>query len=179
MTVYDLTLRLDVIGYLTEEQQDALYEATGGDVGIEDGPRGIFLSLEREALSLSAAITSAVRDVERRVPGLRVIGIGQEDGVTLADIAQRTGRSCESVRLYAAGKRGPTGFPAPDWTSPGGQRFYSWAEVASWLRDVLGLEVDVPSFEVRLANEVLRTRRDLGAADEQTRAEFGRLLVDA
>jgi hypothetical protein len=39
--------------------------------------------------------------------------------------------------------------------------------------------VEVPPFEVQLANEVLRTRKDLGAADEQTRAEFGRLLVDA
>ncbi len=178
MTVYDFTLRLDVLGYLTEDQTEAIYESTGGDVGIEDGPRGVFISFDREAPSLPAAIASAVRDVER-VPGMRVIGVGQDDDVTLADIAQRTGRSYESVRLYAAGKRGPGGFPAPDWTSPGGERFYSWTEVASWLRDRLSVDVVVPPFELRLADEVLRTRRDLGAADEQTRAEFGRLLVDA
>ena len=178
MTVFDFTLRLGLTGYLAEELQDAIYEAAGGDVGIEDGPQGVFVSLEREAPSLSAAITSAVRDMER-VPGMRVVGVGQDDGVTLADVAQRVGRSYESVRLYAVGKRGPGGFPVPDWISPGGERFYSWAEVASWLRDKAGLPVEVPPFELRLADEVLRTRRDLGAADEETRADFGRLLVGA
>lgn len=178
MTVYDFTLRLDRVGYLTEEQMEAICEAAGGDIGIEDGPRGVFISFDREAPSLPAAITSAVRDVEK-VPGVRVMGVRQEDGVTLADIAQRAGRSYESVRLYAAGKRGPGGFPAPDWTSPGGERFYSWTEVASWLRDKLGLPLEAPPFEFRLADEVLRARKDLDAADPQTRAEFGRLLVDA
>lgn len=178
MTVYGFTLRLDLAGYLSEDQMEAIRESTGGDVGIEDGPQGVFIAFDREAASLSAAITSAVRDVER-VPGMRVMGVGQGDGVTLADIAHRAGRSYESVRLYAAGQRGPGGFPAPDWTSPGGERFYSWTEVASWLRDRLSVDVVVPPFELRLADEVLRTRRDLGAVDEQTRAEFGRLLVDS
>lgn len=178
MTEYDFTLRLDRTGHLTEDQIDAITEATDGDASIEDGPRGVLISFDREAPSLPAAIISAVRDVET-VPGMRVAGVTEEDGVTLADIAKRAGRSYEAVRMYAAGKRGPGGFPAPDWTSPGGERFYSWTLVGAWLRDAIGVDVDVPPFELRLADEVLRARKDLEAADEDTRAQFGRLLVDA
>lgn len=125
----------------------------------------------------SAAISSAVADVEK-VPGVRVVGVAQEEGVTLADIARRVGRTRESIRLYAAGKRGPGGFPSPDWVAPSGERFWSWFEVATWFRDVLGQDVAVPPHELLTADRVLQARAALAEeTNEQDRAQLSRLLA--
>ncbi len=73
-----------------------------------------------------------------------------EDLVTLKEIAARTRRTYESVRLLAAGRRGPGGFPGP--MSAQGWTLYSWTQVSQWLtrhypstvqdRDLLTLEHD-------------------------------------
>jgi hypothetical protein len=105
MNSYEFTLVLDGAGYLPEDTIDALCEAAGGDVGIEHGPRGVFVTVARGAGSLAAAIARTVTDLEA-VPGTTVVGVAQDDGVTLAEIARRLGRSREFVRLHAAGKRG-------------------------------------------------------------------------
>jgi hypothetical protein len=85
----------------------------------------------REAPSLVDAIVQAVHEVESLGHlGLRVVGIHCEDLASLRDIAQRVGRTYESVRLLAVGKRGPGGFPAP--LSTGQWALYSWAEVSAW-----------------------------------------------
>lgn len=177
MTSYDFTLRLDRYGYLTDDEITALDEATGGDSTIEDGPDGVFVAIGREAASLAAAIASAVADVEK-VPGMRVIGVEQDDGVTLADIARRVGRTRESVRLYATGKRGPGNFPAPDWVASSGERFWSWIEVAGWFHVRLGADVPVPPHELLTADRLLAARAALAEeTDEDARAELAKLLA--
>ncbi|MFB9726890.1 hypothetical protein [Haloechinothrix salitolerans] len=52
----------------------------------------------------------AVRQVEAL--GLAVVGLHTDDLVSLKEIAQRTGRSYEGVRLLATGRRGPGGSAA-------------------------------------------------------------------
>ena len=101
-----------------EAQADALYAAFH-DGSIMTGAGGPEIEVTRQAGSWFDAIISTVRDVEG-VPGLRATGAGQEDLVSLLDIAHRAHRSREAVRLWAAGKRGPGGFPAPAWRSPSG-----------------------------------------------------------
>jgi hypothetical protein len=90
------------------------------------------------------------------------------------------------VRLWATGQRGPAGFPAPEWTSPSGERFWSWAEVARWLNDEHGVIVEVEPDEIRWADAILVARnaaatalRALAAAPEQFRREFAPILGSA
>jgi hypothetical protein len=176
---YEFTLRID--REVTEDEADALY-GVFSDGSIMTGEDETLIEFTRDAPGWAEAITSAIRDVES-VPGLRVTGAGQEDLVSMPDIARRSKRSREAVRLWAAGQRGPGGFPEPAWQSPGGERFWSWSAVARWIRDSLNLAVEVEPDEIRLADEVLKARqavteahRILGEADEATRRELGPLL---
>ena len=163
MPVFDFTLRLSRMP--DDGQIEALYEAGCDDGTFSVGPEGAAAEFHREATSWAHALGSAVRDIET-VPGLVVVGAGQDDQVTMLDIARRAGRTREAVRLWATGKRGPGGFPVPSWTSPGGERFWSWPEVARWLRDARGVTVgDEMPEEIWWADAILKTR----LAEEEAR----------
>lgn len=183
MTTYEFTLQLD--REVTEDEADALYGAFD-DGSIITGDGGTAIEFTREAPSWTEAFITAISDIEGAVPGLRVTGAGQEDLVSALEIAHRTGRSREAVRLWAAGKRGPGGFPAPAWESPGGERFWDWGDVARWARDRMNLAVEVVPDEVRIVDEVLKARQAMAeaqqilrATDDVTRRRLKPLLEDA
>ena len=116
---------------------EALYE-----VGCRDalfGSRGpVHLGeFDREAPSLAEAVTSAIEQVES-VPQLRVLRVEPDEFVSASAIAERTGRTRESVRLLVEGKRGPGGFPAPVAWVDAKTRLWRWSDVARWLSDALG-----------------------------------------
>jgi len=178
MNIYEFTLRID--REVNAQEVEALYGVFhDGSVMTGDGQTEI--EFIREAPTWAHAIGSAVRDVER-VPGLVVAGAGQEDLVSAADIAHRARRSKEAVRLWAAGSRGPGDFPRVAWQSPSGERFWSWSEVARWIRANLNLAVDAGPDELRWADEVLKARQAIADAnrildeDEDMRQHFGPLL---
>src|SRR6266851_455951 len=178
MEVFDFVLRLNCMP--DDEQIEALFDAGCGDGIFSGGPSGAVAEFHREAESWAHALGSAVAQIET-VPGLLVIGAGHDDQVAMLDIARRAGCTREAVRLWAAGKRGPGGFPAPTWTSPGGERFWSWPEVAAWLHNARGMEVDVVPDEIQWADDILTDRlrrmeaeRTLAAADPAFRREFSR-----
>lgn len=179
MNTYEFTLRVD--REVTEDEAEALYGAFD-DGSVTTGPGSAEIEFAREAPGWAEAIGSAVRDVES-VSGLIVTGAGQEDLVSIPDIAHRAQRSREAVRLWAAGKRGPGGFPAADWQSPGGERFWSWTKVARWIRENLNLAVEGAPEEIRWADEILRARQAVADAhrildqDEGMRRQFGPLLA--
>lgn len=159
----------------SENELDALFEA-----GCDDStPEGELIHFDREGRSLAAAIASAVRDVEK-VPGLEAVGVVRDDAVTLLDIARRTQRTYESVRLLAAGQRGPGRFPEPRLVTTGGERVWDWPDVAAWLRDELGQQVETPPPELALADRTLSVRHALRVeSDEATREELSELLKPA
>jgi hypothetical protein len=182
MTMHDFTLRVD--REVTAAEVEALYSAFH-DGSIVTGPGATTIEFTREAPTLAEAIVSAVRDVES-AGNIRVTGAGQDDLVSMLDIAQRTRRSREAVRMWAAGKRGPGDFPAPAWESPGGERFWHWPDVARWAREQLNLAVEVAPDEIRWADEVLKARQAMAEAqqilqdaDDSTRRFLGRLLENA
>lgn len=174
MMTWNFQLRLNRAP--TDDEVDALHEAGLDDAGIETGPEGGLVDVDREARTLVKAIVSAVEQLEQ-VPGLTVVGLTTDDSVTLRDIAQRIGRTYESVRLYAEGKRGPGGFPMPV-VDAGSIRVYSWTTVAAWLRDSLQVAVATPSIRLTAINDALRLRAELAQVDEEEAREV-RHLVDA
>jgi hypothetical protein len=87
-----------------------------------------------------------------------VHGIEEEDLVSLKTMAHRLGRSYESVRLLAAGKRGPGGFPAP--LSGDGWALFSWSNVASWFESNYGTGSSISDDDrlIAAADHLLRAR---------------------
>jgi hypothetical protein len=176
MPTFEFTLRLNRAP--TDDEIELLFEETGGDSDVEWNPDTGYgaLTVNRDAGTLTEAIVSAVRDAER-VPGLRVVGAGQDDAVTMLDIARRIGRTRASVRMLVNGQRGPGSFPRPALVTTGGEKVWDWPDVAVWLRDRLVLEVDVPPHELTTADRLLAARVALEAEpDEQARAALSGLL---
>jgi len=136
----------------TDAEADAMFEAGLDDSTIGDDR----VDVARHARSLLAAITSVVSDI-RAAGGPRPIGVSFDDSVTLADVALRLNgtRTAESLRLLAAGKRGPGGFPPPRLDT-GKIRVYSWAQVSTWLREALGDDVPESDPTLALADAALR-----------------------
>lgn len=154
MPVHTFTLVLD--RRPTDEELASLFEAGRDDVtfGVDGGLA--VAEFDREAPTAADAIASAVRDLD--AIGLTASRLLVQDLVTLADIADRIGRSREAVRRYATGSRGPGGFPAPVNPSRDGTVFYRWSEVVPWLRDRLGIELPQLDIVYVVANLVLQTR---------------------
>ena len=92
------------------------------------------------ALGPAAAVSRLEERVIKAVPAAVPVRIDQ-DLVSVSDIARRTGRSRESVRLLVDGKRGPGGFPAPLGVVGEGTRVWPWSVVLEWLCQALGVDL--------------------------------------
>lgn len=151
MNDYTFTVRFDRVP--TDDEQDQLFD-TGldGNVIISANGRASFL-VTQEAENLDTAILKVLYGIQKA--GLRAVGIENEDTVDLATIARRTGRSYESVRLLAQGKRGPGSFPVE---VAGG--LYSWAQVRDWFANYEGAsrELDSDADTLAFADLLLRAR---------------------
>lgn len=114
------------------ENLDRLFEAGCDDAlfGVRDGV--YFAEFEREAPNYADALKSAISAIEGAVPGLLVSRVEPEELVTAAEIAERTHRSRESIRLLFTGARGRTQFPSPvAWLSDR-TRLWNWHEVCAY-----------------------------------------------
>jgi hypothetical protein len=130
-------------------------------LGGPDG-RGTFdADFDRRAASFTAAVLSAIADLRRVFPEGRLLRVDPDDLVTLSGIASRVGRTHESVRLLATGKRGPGAFPADAGELEGKTRVWRWHEVVSWFEADLGVEVPGSENAAFLAglNDILSLRR--------------------
>src|SRR6266568_4330068 len=166
MTTYAFTV---VVDRDPTDYADALYETDQGDSVPEGGNGQGSVHVTRDADTLAAAILDAVHSV-----GLVVTGVQSDDLVSLKDIAARLARTYESVRLLAAGKRGPGRFPTP--LSTGQWALYSWTEVAAWFAEHYGTErPSVFDREIAAADHLIRARRML--AGDANRAELSQLVT--
>ena len=129
---HEFTLILD--GDLARDDVlDALFEAGCDDAtfGQVDGVG--YADFIREAPSFGDAVRSALEQVES-VPPVRVARVEPDDLVTMSEIAERLGRSRESVRLLVSGGRGPGGFPPPVSHLKARSRLWRWSKVAAWAK---------------------------------------------
>ena len=133
---------------------DALIEAGCHDASLGSRCGVITLEFTRAAPSLYVAITTAISQVAQSNTGLRVVRVEPDELVTASEIAKRFGRSKESIRLYALGRRGPGGFPPPLTGFSGKTPIYRWSEVACWADDTIPGTVAVDVTEIRTIGAV-------------------------
>ncbi|RCW38828.1 hypothetical protein DFQ14_11932 [Halopolyspora algeriensis] len=170
MNHHDFTLVLNRIP--SEDEYDLLFESGCDDASPETRNGTALVHFDRDAPSLTHALVTAIRDVERA--GFRVQAVETDDLVSLRTIADRLGRSYEGMRLIATGQRGPGAFPVP--LSGDGWSLYSWSQVVDWSTRHLDAREAVSTFEVEIAaaNHIVRARNMLH--EDTERAELARLL---
>jgi|HubBroStandDraft_3_1064219.scaffolds.fasta_scaffold23133_2 predicted DNA-binding transcriptional regulator AlpA len=153
---FDLTIR----GALTSAHLDALYEAGCDDATFSSKGDLMFGEFHREAPTLLEAIVSAITAVES-VAGLEVLHIDPDELVWASEIAQRTGRTRQSVDMLIKGLRGPGGFPAPA-SHATRNPLWRWSEVEAWFSRYEGRPSDTErSAAIGAINGALEARHGL------------------
>lgn len=161
------TFRLNVVGLDVDDdaQMDALYEAGCDDATFGTDDAGVHAVFHREAPTPEAAVLSAIRAIEGAGLDVRVLRVETEDEwLTAAEIAERTGRTRQSIRQLIAGARGPGNFPRPVVRRDARSPLWSWDEVRAWFgaydpEAVAALPKDRPSSDfVAAVNDRLDER---------------------
>ncbi len=127
-----------------------------------------FVEFERLNPTFRGALSSAIDDVES-IEGIRVRRVEPDDLLTAAEIAERLGRSRESVRLLAAGARGGGRFPPPSSHLRARQRLWRWTDIADWSGELDSEERECAHY-VAAVNAALEYRQHRHNADEFVRA---------
>ncbi len=134
---YEFTLIVEGADLQDDASVEALFTAGCDDATVGRVGGVQYLDFDREAESLPSAVAAAAEAIESAVPGARVVHLDPDDLVSMAEIAERTGRTRESVRLLASGERGPGGFPAPATHFRRRHRMWKWQQVAVWFSQAL------------------------------------------
>ncbi len=138
MTTHHFTLIIEGPDLQDNANIDALFEAGCDDATVGRVGAIQYLDFDREAPLFADAVFSAIEAIEQAGLGARAVHLEPDDLVTMAEIADRTGRTRESVRLLIAGERGPGRFPSPATHFKSRQRMWRWQEVATWFADARG-----------------------------------------
>ncbi len=170
MAEHNFTLTIQ--GEYSDAVLDALFEAGCDDATISHKGDLLLAEFDREADSLLDAVLTAIADVES-VEGLRVLHIDPDDLVWASEIADRVGRTRQSVDLLVKGERGPGGFPAPA-SHATRNPLWRWSEVEAWFERYEGRPADPERTAVLGAiNGALQARRSVRGSHDEKR------LVDA
>lgn len=167
MSEFNFRLLLDVSHDLTDDELNALYEATESEATFGSDDDGWSAEFDREAADLVTAVIEAINQLESVPAGVHVRKLVSDDEVLVgaSEIARRAGLSRQAVNFYADGDRktdlGP--FPAPITKFASGQRIWRWGEVAPWIARV-SKRADLSSENTEAAaaiNDFLDLRRRL------------------
>ena len=161
---FELTIR----GELSDVCLDALFEAGCDDATFSAKGGLIFGAFDRDAPTMVDAVISAIEAVES-VEGLEVLRVDPDEFVWASEIAERTGRTRQSVDQLVKGQRGPGGFPAPA-THATRNPLWRWSEVEVWFAAYEGREPNMErSLVIGAINGALQARHGLRAAAEPKR----------
>ena len=120
---FELTIK----GTLDDAVLDALFTAGCDDATVSSKGDLIFAEFDREAPTMLAAVISAIDQVES-VDALEVLDVDPDELVWGSEIAQRVGRTRQSVDQLVEGQRGPGGFPSPTAHATRNPR-WPWSDV--------------------------------------------------
>jgi hypothetical protein len=132
---YDFELALS--RPLFEPELDPLFQRTRGQVTVgfvRDGhsaDRPGQAACVWESSSLAGAVMEIIGHIEASAPGIRVTRLDPDPLLVMQEIAERVGRTVESVRQSVKGAMGSARpFPAAEASAP--QRLWRWSVVADW-----------------------------------------------
>ncbi len=176
---HDFVLVLNGISELTDEVQDALYEAGCDDATLSVRRGRFYLTFSRIAPTIKDAIVSAVRDVKKTTLGIDVLRVDDCNLVTQSDIARRANIPRQLVHQYVKGERGPGNFPPPSCNICDESPLWRWCEVAYWMWQNNYIKQDVvrDADYVDIINTVLELRHQ--KKRDPKRAEEVLLELDA
>lgn len=150
MNDYDFILKFDLPGKDADPEQfvDALYDAGCDDASVGIGQNGrIALNFIRQSNSALDAISSAIVDVKKAIPGAKLIE-ATPDLVGLTDIADILGFSRQNMRKIAVNNK--SAFPAP--IHEGSVALWHLFKVLNWFKASKSYEINESLIEVSGAN---------------------------
>ena len=165
MRTYNFTLFFEGVDIDDDEVVDLLFEAGCDDATFGRRDTAPFAEFDRDAATFSEAVISAIRTMENAVNGLRVTRVEPDDFVSASVIAERTGRTRQSIQQLISGKRGPGNFPSPAAWPDERHRLWHWGAVAQWFSERQGeplLLGGAPHFVAAL-NGTLQARSQMAA----------------
>lgn len=159
MSSYSFSLALEPLEVSVDEAEDRLFESGCDDALLSISAGQPTLDFTRESASLDQALLSALRDIAASGVA-RVVRVEPDDLVNASDIARRSGKSKEAVRLWVSGARGPGGFPS-SVSTVGSSPVWRWHEVAKWLfeRGHVGEEEVANALRIAAYNQLLSEER--------------------
>jgi len=137
MTEHHFTLTIR--GALTDARLDALFDAGCDDATFSTKGELTFGEFDRDAPSLLDAVVSAIAAVES--VGVEVLHVDPDELVWASEIAERTGRSRQSIDMLIRGQRGPGNFPPPA-SHATRNPLWRWSEVDAWFATYEGRPAD-------------------------------------
>jgi predicted DNA-binding transcriptional regulator AlpA len=143
VTMTEHPFTLTIRGALTDARLDALFEAGCDDATFSTKGELTFGEFDRDAPSLLDAVLSAIVAVESVDDGPfgEVLHVDPDELVWASEIAERTGRSRQSIDMLIRGQRGPGNFPAPV-SHATRNPLWRWSEVEAWFAVYEGRPVD-------------------------------------
>jgi hypothetical protein len=139
----------------TDEQYDRLFEAMPDDPAIESGPAGASVSFERDGEDFTDVVLEALNQLV--TAGVEPVAV-EDELVTAKDIADRTGRSRQSISQLIHGHRGPGGFPSPA-ASHTRSPLWHWNDVVGWFETLGGGQPLDQAQHLEQLNVALAARR--------------------
>ncbi|MHB1928777.1 MAG: helix-turn-helix transcriptional regulator [Acidimicrobiales bacterium] len=160
MNTYNLTL---LVAGVDEDRLDDIYEVTDGAANVELGDRWTStVGYDVQAGTFADAALRAIKLIEE-VPGLRVVRVEPDQLVWASEIAERIGRTRQSIDQLVKAQRGPGGFPSPV-SGTVRNPLWRWAEVEAWFAAYENREIDTErSAVIGAINGALEARRNLHA----------------
>lgn len=150
MKDYDFILKFELPGHDTDPEQfvDALYESGCNDASVGIGQQGrIALNFIRQSESALDAILSAISDVKKAIPGVKLIE-ATPDLVGLTDIADILGFSRQNMRKIAV--KNKSAFPAP--VHDGTVSLWHLFKVLKWFKASKAYNIEDSLIEVSRTN---------------------------
>jgi hypothetical protein len=129
---FSFTLLLDGLNINDQESLDKIFEAGCDDATFGERDGVVIAMFDRDAETFVSALGSAIQSLESAIEGIQVLRVEPEELVTVSEIANRTNRSREGVRLLFEGSRGEGNFPRPAAWLSDRTRLFHWGEVYRW-----------------------------------------------
>jgi predicted DNA-binding transcriptional regulator AlpA len=163
--VMSQTFSVILRGEMTPDVIDAIYEiAPDAMLSVDRDELGGLLEFDRDSRELPLETMLQAMDDLEGIAGIRVERLEPDELVYAAEIAERAGRSRQSVDLLIRGERGPGNFPLPVTHADRRNPLWRWSEVEDWFEAYEGRPVDDSHrelmFSVAAINAMLDIRRN-------------------